>query len=188
MALAAILVLAAIRSFLAWVRVDFVAASLGEHVLFALHVTSRVGLWFAFASIAAGFALLDEPQRFRWFGLVPLFLAGLQLITGMVLARGPSVRGPARGNAGRMDRTGTGAGPLEPEKRGETAEPGAPQPEASEVESARLLANQARDRLEPDGFTEPEIRRLADEFVAQDRGEDLEAFVEWARGRGKGAG
>ncbi len=188
MALAAIFLLAAIRSLMTWARTDFEAASPGEHVLYALHVTARVGLWFAFASIAAGFAFLDEPQRFRWFGLVPLFLAGVQLITGMVLAQGPSVRGRAPGNGRGMDRTGAEAGPLEPEKSGQTAEPGTPQPEASEVESARLLANQARDRLEQEGLSETEIRRLADEFVAQDLGEDLDTFVEWARGRGRDAG
>ena len=128
MALAALLLLAGIRSFLFWVRADFQAVSLGEHVLFALHVTARVGLWFAFASIAVGFAFLDEPQRFRWFGLVPLFMAAVQLLSGILLAQSPSVRGASRGNARRMDRTGTETGPLEPEKRGETAEPRTPQP------------------------------------------------------------
>ena len=128
MALAAIFLLGAIRSLMTWARADFEAASPGEHVLYALHVTARVGLWFAFASIAAGFAFLDEPQRFRWFGLVPLFLAGVQLITGMVLAQGPSVRGGARGNARGMDRPGTESGPLAPEENGETADRGTPQP------------------------------------------------------------
>jgi hypothetical protein len=76
-------------------------------------------------------------------------------------------------------------GPLEGEKQGETSEPGQPQPEAAEVESARLLANQARPRLEEDGFSFDDIRRLADEYVALDLGQDLEAFVRWAREKGR---
>jgi hypothetical protein len=71
-------------------------------------------------------------------------------------------------------------GPLEPDKRGETSEPGRPQPEAAEVESARVLANQAREELEARGLGEAEIRRLADRYVAEDRGNDLALFVEWA--------
>jgi hypothetical protein len=77
-------------------------------------------------------------------------------------------------------------GPLEPEKHGETSEPGSPQPEAAEVESARLLAAQARERLEPRGFDFDEVRRLADEYVALDLGQDLDAFVRWAGERRRG--
>jgi len=82
-------------------------------------------------------------------------------------------------------------GPHAEEKIGETAEPGRPQPKAEEVESARLLANQARDALEARGLQEDEIRALADEYVALDLGEDLDEFVEWATTRGgreRGAG
>ena len=72
-------------------------------------------------------------------------------------------------------------GPLEEEKRGATSEPGQPQPEAAEVESARLLENQARDRLRAAGLSDEQIRRLADDYVALDRGEDLDAFIRWAQ-------
>ena len=74
-------------------------------------------------------------------------------------------------------------GALEPDKHGETSEPGHPQPEAAEVESARLLENQARERLRSTGLGDDEIRRLADEFVALDRGTDLDEFIDWTRGR-----
>ncbi len=86
---------------------------------------------------------------------------------------------------------GTEPGPLAEEKLGETADPGHPQPEAAEVESARLLANQARSELEGRGLQEDEIRRLADEFIALDRGTDLRTFIEWATtegGRDRGTG
>jgi hypothetical protein len=80
-----------------------------------------------------------------------------------------------------MEEPRQAPGPLEPEKHGETSEPGSPQPEAAEVESARLLAGQARERLEQEGLDYEEIRRLADEYVALDLGQDLDAFVRWAR-------
>jgi hypothetical protein len=74
-------------------------------------------------------------------------------------------------------------GPLEPEKSGQTSDPGHPQPQAAEVESARLLANQAREALLEAGLSNEEVRRLADDFVAEDRGEDLDEFIEWAKAR-----
>ena len=76
-------------------------------------------------------------------------------------------------------------GPLEAAKRGETADPGHPQPEASEVESARLLANQAREALLDAGLTNEDVRRLADDYIAEDRGEDLNDFIRWAKERAR---
>jgi hypothetical protein len=84
-----------------------------------------------------------------------------------------------------MGSEGHPPGPLEPEKRGETSEPGVPQPEAAEVESARLLANQARETLLDEGLSDTEIRQLADRFVAEDRGNELSAFLEWAHRRSR---
>ena len=75
-------------------------------------------------------------------------------------------------------------GPRAQENLGDTSEPGHPQPEAVEVESARLLANQAREALEAQGLQEDEIRALADEYVALDLGEDLDEFMDWAMTRG----
>jgi hypothetical protein len=74
-------------------------------------------------------------------------------------------------------------GALEPEKHG--PDPGGhPQPTAPEVESARLLANQAAGQLEPLGFPRSRIRQLADEFVARDLGEGIPEFVAWAKEQG----
>ena len=50
-------------------------------------------------------------------------------------------------------------GRLAAAKRGETSDLGYPQPQAAEVESARLLA---------------------DDFIAEDRGEGTECFIDWA--------
>ena len=59
-----------------------------------------------------------------------------------------------------------------------------PEPEASEVESARLLANQARPELGAEGFADQRIDELASEFIARDIGEGLEEFLRWARAEG----
>jgi hypothetical protein len=61
-----------------------------------------------------------------------------------------------------------------------TSDPGHPQPETAEVESARLLANDTKDRLEAEGIPEDEVRRLADEYVALDLADaSNEAFIAW---------
>jgi hypothetical protein len=60
-----------------------------------------------------------------------------------------------------------------------------PEPEASEVESARLLANQARPELGAAGFSDQRIDELASEFIARDIGEGLEEFLRWARAEGQ---
>ena len=71
-------------------------------------------------------------------------------------------------------------GPLADEKSSDQSPPGERQPEAAEVESARMLANQARDRLHEAGLEDQTIERLADRYIAEDRGEDLDAFIAWA--------
>jgi hypothetical protein len=75
-------------------------------------------------------------------------------------------------------------GPHRDEKRGASFDPSLPQPEAAEVESARILANEARQELQAAGLADAEIRTLADEFIALDRGEGLPEFVAWAKARG----
>lgn len=74
-------------------------------------------------------------------------------------------------------------GPLAPEKTSDDSDPGRPEPDAEEVESARLLANGARTALRGDGFDDEMIRRLADAYVALDLGEDTGDFIAWSRER-----
>jgi hypothetical protein len=71
-------------------------------------------------------------------------------------------------------------GPLAGVKRRATSDPGYPQPQAAEVESAHLLANDSRQRLRAEGFSDEDIDRLADDFIAEDRGEETAAFMDWA--------
>lgn len=105
---------------------------------------------------------------------------------------------PSRGWRGRPDATPADAqtsettlpgssriddhppGPLASVKTGATSDPGHPQPRAAEVESARLLANQARRVLRAAGLSDRQIRRSADQFIAEDRGENLTGFIAWA--------
>jgi hypothetical protein len=77
-------------------------------------------------------------------------------------------------------------GPLADEKLEPTSDPSHPEPQPAEVESARLLANQAREALRSRGLDDEEIGRLADEYVALDIGENLDAFIQWATERGAG--
>ena len=57
---------------------------------------------------------------------------------------------------------------------------GSAEPDAMEVESARLLANEARDRLRGQGLDDDAIEELADEFRATSQG-DLGEFLRWLR-------
>ena len=60
-----------------------------EHLLYALHVTARVGIWFALAGFFVGYALVDDPQQLGWFALVVIGLAGVQLLSAFYLSRTP---------------------------------------------------------------------------------------------------
>jgi hypothetical protein len=73
-----------------WVRTEFAAVSLRDQILFSLYRVGRVGAWFAFAGFFVGYAVVDEPQQFGWYVGVIIGLAGLQLLTGLLLARSPS--------------------------------------------------------------------------------------------------
>jgi len=78
-------------------------------------------------------------------------------------------------------------GPLADEKLDPSSDPAEPEPQPAEVESARLLGNETRERLHDRGLDDEAIRRLADEYIALDIGEDPDAFVEWASERGGSA-
>jgi hypothetical protein len=71
-------------------------------------------------------------------------------------------------------------GPLASVKAEPGGRPGKCSPVCDEVESAHLLANEARQMLHDRGLSDAEILACADDFVAEDRGSDLEDFVDWA--------
>ncbi len=73
--------------------------------------------------------------------------------------------------------------PNDETKAGDSDDPVLPQPKDTEVESARLLANEAAPVLETKGLDREAIRRLADTFVATGHEGDTERFVRWVRER-----
>ncbi|MGH9166961.1 MAG: hypothetical protein ACRD02_03890 [Acidimicrobiia bacterium] len=54
-------------------------------------------------------------------------------------------------------------------------------PDFSRIEGAQLLADQARESLRREGFTDEEIRKWAETFVAERGSGDLEVFLDWIR-------
>lgn len=90
-----VLALGGVRSLLKWSKRHFASTNVSDQILWALYLTGRVGLWFAFAgffliyglSDAQGRAFIDELERFRWFVMVPVGLAALQLLAGLALGR-----------------------------------------------------------------------------------------------------
>lgn len=95
LAIAGLLVLGGLRSLWAWSRRRFEGNDVTDHLLYALYLTGRIGLWFAiagffviYASIdARGQPAIDELAPYRWYFMVPLVLAALQLVAGYVLGR-----------------------------------------------------------------------------------------------------
>ena len=107
LAVAGLFVAGGLRALWVWGRRPFEGTDLVDHLLYALYLTGRIGLWFAFAGFfviyasidVRGRAALDEFAQYRWFLIVPLLLAALQLAAGWFLGRrGPDV------TVGRADR------------------------------------------------------------------------------------
>jgi hypothetical protein len=106
---AALFALGGLRSLWVWSRRRFEGGDLTDHLLYALFVTGRVGLWFAFAGLFAIYAstdargrpFADEVARTRWYLIVLIALSALQFVSGQILgrrtpsARPPDRRGPA---------------------------------------------------------------------------------------------
>lgn len=95
--IAGLFVLGGLRSLWTWSRRRFETADVTDHLLYALYLTARVGLWFAFAGFfliyasveARGRPGLDELAPYRWYIVVPLGLAAIQLLAGWFLGRRP---------------------------------------------------------------------------------------------------
>jgi hypothetical protein len=97
--MATVFVLLGLRSLWRWTRRPFDGTDVSDHALYALFVTGRVGLWFAVAGLFAiyasvdlrGRAWVDDVEPYRWYLIVPLVLAGMQLLAGWFLGpRSPS--------------------------------------------------------------------------------------------------
>ncbi|HSJ51109.1 MAG TPA: hypothetical protein VLA90_07480 [Actinomycetota bacterium] len=99
-AIAGGLALGGLRSMWTWSRRRIEGTDVVDHLLYAMFLTGRIGLWFSIAGLfllyasvdGQGRAALDELQPYRWYLVVPLALAGMQLLAGWFLGR----RGTAR--------------------------------------------------------------------------------------------
>ena len=84
-----------IRSVVHWARRPFETNDVRDLVLYALYLTGRVGLWFAVAGLfvlygstrTRGRAFTDDVATYRWYAVVFLALAALQLVAGQFLGR-----------------------------------------------------------------------------------------------------
>ena len=93
--IAALLLLAGLRSAWTWARRPFEGVDVVDHLLYAAYLTGRVGLWFSLAGFflisasveTSGQPALDELQPYRWYLIVPMALAALQLVAGWYLGR-----------------------------------------------------------------------------------------------------
>ncbi len=54
-------------------------------------------------------------------------------------------------------------------------------PDASHLEGSELLANEARELLHSQGFTDKQIEEWAHTYIADERSGDVASFVEWIR-------
>lgn len=103
---AVVLAALGVRSLVHWARRPFGSRDLRDHLLYALYVMGRAGLWFAFAGLfllfasaattdpvtgeeihAPGQAFVDAVNENRWYVLVPALLATVQFVAGYVLGR-----------------------------------------------------------------------------------------------------
>ena len=86
-----------VRSVVHWLRRPMDSDARRDHLLYALFVASRAGLWFAlmglfllFASVETqGRAFADDAARFNWYYIVLAVPAALQFISGFLLGRDP---------------------------------------------------------------------------------------------------
>ncbi|MBV8981844.1 MAG: hypothetical protein JO086_13150 [Acidimicrobiia bacterium] len=53
----------------------------------------------------------------------------------------------------------------------------------SHEEGARILADEARDTLREQGFTDEQIREWAETYIAEEGSGDVDAFVAWIAAR-----
>jgi hypothetical protein len=77
-----------VRSVVVSLRRQFEPVDLRDRLLYALYVSSRAGWWFTLGLFFLGYGLVEQPQDLRWFLLVPIALAGIQLLSSLGLAHG----------------------------------------------------------------------------------------------------
>ena len=109
-----------IRSAVYWARRPFESTAIRDQLLYAVYLTGRVGMWFAFAGLfylfafvgttdpvtgqrapSTGQVYVDDVSRYRWYVIVFAVLGAMQLLAGWFLGHGGSAdhgdgQGPGR--------------------------------------------------------------------------------------------
>jgi hypothetical protein len=102
---AVVFALLGLRSLVYWLRRPVASAARRDHLLYALFVVSRAGLWFALAGLfllyagvrTQGRAFLEDAGDYRWYFAIVLVLAGVQFAAGFLLGGGRNAtRDPGR--------------------------------------------------------------------------------------------
>jgi hypothetical protein len=94
-AMIAIFTALGIRSLVHWIRRPFEGRDVRDHLLFAIFVTGRVGLWFGLAGIfllyaltsTQGRAFTEDARQYDWFVMVFVVLAAMQVLAAFFLGR-----------------------------------------------------------------------------------------------------
>ena len=101
------------RSLWYWARRPFESTAIRDQLFYAVYLTGRVGMWFAFAGLfylfafvgttdpvtgqrvpSTGQVYVDDVSRFRWYVIVFAVLGAMQLLAGWFLGHGgPADRG-----------------------------------------------------------------------------------------------
>jgi hypothetical protein len=84
-----------IRSLVHWIRRPFESRDARDHLLFAMFVTGRVGLWLALSGLfvlyastgTRGRAFTDDVRMYDWYLMVFVVLTAMQLVGGYFLGR-----------------------------------------------------------------------------------------------------
>jgi hypothetical protein len=95
---AAALAFGGFRSLVHWLLKPFAGRDRLDHLLFALFVLGRVGLWWSLSGLFAIYAVLsghlrgqaftDEVRaRLWWYPTITICLAALQMVSGLFLGR-----------------------------------------------------------------------------------------------------
>ena len=82
-----ILGLAGLRSVVHWLRRPFVSRSARDHVLYALFLTGRIGVWFSLAGMFFAYAVARHDEDVRWIVIVPIVLAAISTLSAFALGR-----------------------------------------------------------------------------------------------------
>ena len=72
-----------------WARRPFASRSFRDHLLYALFLAARIGVWFGLAGLFLGYGLVHDDSSVRWLAIVPIALAAVSAMCSYALGRSP---------------------------------------------------------------------------------------------------